>query len=270
MARRKSLGRILKKYESSKITKDELKRHLQLGEVGRVTGIIGPFVLRYHNGKLIISERVRVFRKSMSPAAVAGRNNFSAKIKFVKFLNSIEPIREIWKQVDVEGKNGWTKLIKHTEIKGLHPTAKNTITPDIYHFEIEQICTLEEDLHFKINYCPDEQETLLILIVPYDPIGQGNPFEILQVSGTELNEDQIEICRKYRRFILFSAVIRINGNEIEWSNTAVTEGYFESDKPTRDGYILLWIFLRLLLIKHINNSPNRRLSLLKVLGSWRL
>lgn len=196
MARRKFLRRMQDRYESSLITKEELRRLLEKGVVGRVTGVIGPFVLRYHNNKLIISERPKIFRMSMSRAAVQGRNNFAASVKFAGFLYNNEILREIWNKADIEGRRVWNRLQKYNHIYGDHPTQENMITPGKYHFELNHICSLEKDFSIRLNeeFAVSENKKLLMVMVNYDPIKKSDQaFELFYVNDLQLSEDQIEI-----------------------------------------------------------------------------
>jgi len=260
MARRKILRRIQDKYESSLITKEELRKLLEKGVVGRVTGVIGPFVIRYHNGKQIISERPKNFRMSMNSAAVQGRNNFAASVKFAGFLYKNEILREIWSKADIEGRRAWNRVQKYNHIYGTHPTQKNVITPGKCHFEISQGCTLEKDFSIRVKEELAENKMPIIIMVYYDPVKRsGQAFEMIYVNDSKLSEDQIEICKHYRKYILYSALFWKNGDKIEWSNTMVSEGIFnENNVVTRDYSEALLILLYLVVsVRYTRVNPFR-------------
>lgn len=227
MAANLRLLRLLKQYESCRLTKEELRKYIENGVLGRVAGIVGPFVCRVWNGKQIVCERTLFYRKSMSRASVEGRRNFAAKVRFSKFLMDNKDIKEIWTKADIAGNRTWNKIIKHNNIKADYPTVKNMITPDNANFRIDNICTLNKDLSIKINYTPEAGEKMLIVVVPFDPVNNSDPaFEMLRIDQYRLCDSQSVILRKYRKYIIYSAVIRSGG---ECSNTAAAEGSIDAE-----------------------------------------
>jgi len=243
MAAAKRLARLLRQYESCRITKAELRHHLEKRVIGHVTGIVGPFVLRYQNGKLIISDRPLLFRKSMSPAWLAERNRFSARVKFAKFLNADKCIKSAWQNAETEGYNSWTKLLKHNNIRGTAPTTKNIITPGKYHFAVGKICSLGKDFSINRteNYSFNENYNLSVIIVPFDPVEKiSESFEIFSVKGSSLSKEQMALCSRYKKYIMYTAVIKNDGSE--WSNTVAIEGSFAEDKKCDAEKVLDWLF----------------------------
>lgn len=251
MGNGKRLARILKQYQSGKITKEYLKQLLKSGVLGKVTGIIGPFVVRYQNGKPIVSERPLFVKKSMSTASVQGRNNFASKVKFAKFLNNIPEIREIWENPDIKGCSSYSRLIKHNNIKNTLPTLSNIITPGKYHFNIDAVCSLDRNYNLIISRNSQTEcgGTLLALIMPYNPVSRN--FEMIFVKAPAdsdeiiLREEQKEICKKYRNFIVYQTVIRKKENTVEWSNTISAEIFIPAEKTTRSEKerVLFWLLI---------------------------
>lgn len=224
----------IKNYDSYNLTKDRVRYLLNKGEIGKVVGVIGPYVVRYNKGKRIISKRPVCFHMSMTQAAVTGRNKFAAKVKFARFLISDPIIKEIWKAADIEGRNAWNRLLKHNKITGSHPTIKNIITPPGHYFEIDRIYSLGSDYSIKSveSISLNEDDRIYVVIVPFNPINKKDaPFEIISAGGFEgeikLTNDQKLICSKYKNYVCFSAAIHINGKNFEWSNTTAYEGAFE-------------------------------------------
>jgi|GEM_PF-1072707 len=230
------LNRLLSQYASCKLTKEELRKDIESGAVGFVSGIVGPFVCRYWNGRQLITDRALFYRKSLSPASVEGRRNFAAKVRFAKFLMDNKDIKEIWTKADIAGTRTWNRIIKHNDVKGDYPTAKNMITPDNGDFRIDNICTMNKDLSIKINYVPEAGDNLLIVVVPFDPLNNADPaFEMLRIDGYFLSDSHSAVIRKYRKYIIYSAVVRPNG---ECSATAAAEGSIEEEYC--EEYILLF------------------------------
>lgn len=217
-------ARLLKQYERCKITKEELREFLRSGAAGRLKGVVGPFSCRIHKGRQIISDRALVYNHQMTAAIAAKQTNFAARVKFSKFLMDSKDIKSIWIKDTPEGKRAWNQIIKNNNITGKRPTARNIITPENYHFRINHICSLNEDLSISVSYVPESNEKLIMILVPYDPVDRSHSsFEMLRIEEKVLTDDQKDLCRKYRKFILYSAVIRSSG---EWSNTVVSEGNF--------------------------------------------
>lgn len=241
----KRLKRLLRQYESGKITKEGLRRLLEKGVLGRVTGIIGPFVLRYRGKKLIISERAVDYNKSMTAESVAGRNNFAAKVKFAQFVYNMEGFKEIWGRAELEGTLPWNRIIKYNRVSGFHPDSDNTITPPVYHFTSAVTCTLSKAFSVVINGKTQGRTALRIVLAAYDPINSTDPaFEIIEIRAGELNALEINICWKYRKYILYSAEIRKEGSSVEWSNTVVSEGSIPAQEVFSDEErVLQWVLL---------------------------
>lgn len=254
MSHTTKISRLVEKYFSYKITKEELRKVLASGAF-RMTGVAGPFVVRYKNNNPIISERPLLFRMSMSPAAVKGRNSFATGIKFAKYLADINEIKSIWQPVNTQRKTAWHNLVKYNYSADL-PGLKNTITPSNNHFHIDQICTMTDEFKVKIqaDYKFTSSDKLFIVIIPYHPATKQ--FEIFHFAlssamlanlGSEstvsLSEDQIQLLRQFPNYFMYTAIIRNNGCAVEWSNTAVTEGRIavedSAEKPAQNIFIIL-------------------------------
>lgn len=238
MSGQKRLERLLRQYENCKITKAELRRLIETGVLKGTTGIIGPFVIRYQNGKLVISERAFYYNNSTSRASVEGRNNFAKKVQFAQLLNNIDEVKQIWAKADLEGRFAWNRLIKYNDIRGEHPTAANSITPAGNQIIINNLCSLTEDFKLKTNSELNKTDNLIVVISAYDPKNEAdNSFEIFRVEGNDLSAEQIKICRKYKKYIIYSAVI--SGDE--WSNTVAECGDFVVKEEEHQKYWLIFL-----------------------------
>lgn len=269
MGNENRLERILKQYQSGKITKEYLKQMLKRGVLGRVIGIIGPYVIRYRNGKPIISERPLFVKKSMSAASVQGRNNFASKVKFAKFLNNISEIREIWEHPEIKGRSSYSRLISHNNIKNTLPSLNNIITPDKYHFNIGAAFSLNSDYNLIVSRKTDAENhgTLLAVIMPYNQVSKN--FEMLIVKAPAdsdeiiLSEEQKKICGQYSNFIIYQAIIRKKGNHLEWSNTMSAEIFIPAEKTSRseEDRVLFWLIIaNEFLGKESSGNHRRRLN----------
>lgn len=272
MGAEKRAARLVKQYERCKITKEELRKHLGKGVLGRITGIIGPFVLRYQNGKLVISERAIIYNKSMSEASVEVRNNFSGKVRFAQFLYNIKEIQQIWSKADIGGRRAWNRIIKYNNIKGNHPTTNNIILPEKHQLDSDVVCTLTEDFEIDIKgdrHSLQTDDRLIIVLVPYQPAdARDEYFEMIQVEGNTLTYDQIKTCSRYKKYIIYTAVVSANGDT--WSNTNAVEGSFADKKAEVDeSFVLYWLlliqgFLTLVSSQEITFVKRRRLYQLKL------
>lgn len=225
MTGKQRLERLLRQYENCRITKEELRKYIESGALGLLRGNVGPFVCRVWNGRQIISDRALMYRKPMTKACIAERNTFSARMKFVKFLYSIDEIKSIWSRAETEGDYAWIRLIKQNNIRAAHPAAENIISPAKFHFANEVQCTINQDFSIDThNWKSREGEKLILIMAAYEPLNSNDAsFEIMRVSGGRLTEDQINVCAKYSKYIIYSAVIK-SSKKVEWSNTAVSEG----------------------------------------------
>jgi len=263
MGAEKRAARLINQYERCKITKEELRRLLERGVLGYVKGIVGPFVLRYQNGKFVVSERAIVYDKSMTEASVNGRKNFSEKVRFAQFLYNIKEIKQIWSKADIEGTRAWNKIIKYNNIKGNHPTTNNIILPEKHQLGTGVVCTLKEN--YEIDIQSDEQtlheeDKLFIILVPYDPVQRSdNDYDIMRVEGNHLSPEQISICSKYRKYILYAAVIKTNGKD--WSDTTAVEGSFINKvSENNESLVLSWL---LLVQRYLPKSDLQELTFVK-------
>lgn len=252
MSHTTKISRLVEKYFSYKITKEELRKVLASGAF-RMSGVAGPFVIRYKNNKPIISERPLLFRMSMTPAAIKGRNSFTSGIKFAKYLADIKEIKRIWQPINTQRKTAWLNLVKSNYTTDL-PGFKNTITPANNHFHIDQICRITDELRIKIqsDYKFTSTDKLFIIIVPYNP--ESKQFEIFHFTLSSdvlvnfcskptisLSEDQIQLFRQFPDYLMYTAIIRSNGCAVEWSNTAVSAGKIavedSEEKPVNNIFI---------------------------------
>lgn len=228
-----------KKIHSQPLTKDWLERTIiSLGLYGRISGVIGSYIIANLNGRMIIRSRPKNFQMSMTKAAISGRRSLAAATKYALFLKNIKPVYNTWTKAKIKGNNAFTRIIKHNKkyLSGYHPSALNTITPEGCSIYLEDVISMKRNGQIRVTQETGNHEKMIILIAAIDPKNKtSNDFELLEVhcSGVktgqviELAPWQIVICRNYKRFILYSAIIKQNGQTIQWSNTIVKEADFD-------------------------------------------
>lgn len=218
---------------SGLLTKNELREVIR--SLGcKVTGVVGPFVLRYKNNKLIISYRPVNFQMSGSQKAQNARRIHGAATKFAKFIYNIEPLKKTWKDANLLGHNVFNKIIKYNKknlVDGI-PSEKNILCPSGFQIGLENIVSWQNG---KIKIEKECESNLVIVLIPYDPIDQSHSsFECINIHCSpaaegeiHLTDEQLTVCRKYKRFTLYAAAIEeVDGNTI-WSNTITQQGKFE-------------------------------------------
>lgn len=250
MRKIKNIDQLMEKYYSYKITRGELRTLLKCEPFGRVTGIIGPFVLRYHKNKLIISDRAIVYNASQSRESVENRNSFASRIKFARALYQIEALKKIWQKSDTEGTSTYHKILKQNKFKDRQPTLAKNITPRGCHFITENHCSLNDQMNIVYNkdYLLRPDETLVIVIVPFDPLNvKDSAIEVFSnsisspQSGNEIKlcEEQLQLLRRYKKYIIYSVTIRENDGNVEWSNTAADPGVITQNETIITTVIIL-------------------------------
>lgn len=264
MRKIKDIARLKAKFESSRITKEGLRRLLRSGVLGKVKGIIGPYVVRYQGDRPIISRRPLIYNASKTRASVLGRKNFTSEIRFARELNSMGILKELWKQSPVKGISPYHKMIFCNKMKNGLPSTENTITPPGNQLYYDNLCSLGADYSINIseNAHSENNDRLIILLVPYDPVHKSSPsFETIKIEITppsaeniELDQSIIEVLKKYKRFLIYSAVIRIDGNLILWSNTVCDRGRIFNERET---FVILFVlvFYRLWNLYSKHQSP---------------
>lgn len=208
----------------------------------KVTGVIGPYVLRYKNNKLIVSLRPVNFKMSDTEKAKAGRAAHASATKFAKFLYEIKPIQNVWENAKIDGHNTFNKILKFNKklLIDDHPSVKNIITPGNYQLYLDPGSINYENGKIKIS---DEfsysDSKLIILMVTYNPVSDAdNYFNCMKLYDSSasagqviiLNEEQKSECKKYKKYVLFSSVISEFDGEVFWSNTVAEEGSFNFKK----------------------------------------
>lgn len=230
-----------KQLRSHPLTKERLERTIiSLGLYGKVSGIIGPYIVANRDGRMIIRLRPRSFQKSVTEASVANRKNMAAANKFAMFLKTVKPVYELWGKDKSRGLNPFTQIIRFNkkQLVNNHPSANNIITPEGYSIFTENMVSVEKSGKIRISRKGSLQknESLVIIISAYQPKLQGfDEFECIEINSSfrkageqlKLTSGQINILRNYSKFVIYSAIIRKTGKKFEWSNTCVTEGEFD-------------------------------------------
>lgn len=65
--------------------------------LGRLKGLIGDVVFRQRDGANYVSSRPTGYPETTDPVILARRARFKLTLKFASAINSIEPMRKIWK-----------------------------------------------------------------------------------------------------------------------------------------------------------------------------
>lgn len=251
---------LLKKLTRHTLTPEEIRWVVgRINPVFHVAGKLGPWVLRWHNGKPIISKNA-VYNISQTEASIKNRNSMSAAINFAIALNKIPALKKIWTASKAEGKTSYTKLIKHCKKKLVNnlPSVYNSLTPDENQFVINEQVTFDSDKRISINYKSSPDETLVIVLVPFEPVNKGyKPFEVINVYDSApvqnnvitLTDEQTAICSRYKKYILYTAVVNEN---LTWSNTTAIEGEFCIEELNSPDFENVKAILLLYLFLHIN------------------
>lgn len=252
---------LLKKLTRHTLTPEEIRWVVgRINPVFHVTGKLGPWVLRWHKGKPIISKNAH-YNISHTEASIKNRNSMGAAINLAIGLNKIPVIKKIWTASDAEGKNSYTKLIKHCKKNLINnlPLTKNKISPDDYHFEINDVVSFDGAKSIKINTECFTNETLVIVLVPFEPMNTGvKSFEVINLSDgypageiITLTVEQLQICSNYKNYLLYSVVIRNKNNKLQWSNTVVSKGEFAEVEYNSEIDKFLELILILIVQKHM-------------------
>lgn len=217
---------------------------LKKGSMGfllkEIRGSIGDVIIRQMNGKTIIYSKPKKFRKSQSPASIAGRNKWKTVSRFAKFIRDIPALEAIWKQTGSASINTQSKLLKYnysladTE----WPTVRNVITRPPFDFIIRDLILFEDNVSVIMadGFEPDPNDKLFLIMALLEPKNpEGNKFHLMNISPAGandfniiLNNYQLEKFFKYKRYIIYSVIIRQKENEIYWSNTLAIEGELEN------------------------------------------
>lgn len=237
------IKQLQKRLRSSVMTKEWLERTIiSLGLYGKISGVIGPYIIANVNGKMIIRLRPRNFRMSQSKASAANRKNMAAANKFAMFLKCIEPVYNLWRIAEIPGNNAFTRIIRHNKKYLLNdsPSEGSSITPPGYETGLANIISTDKKGKIRISneYHPAENERMVIVITALEPVSKGSDdFECFTLycgkaepgQLIRLSRSQMRLCSKYSRFLIYSAVIREEERSIKWSNTVVQKAEFRTD-----------------------------------------
>lgn len=218
------------------ITREELEDFV-IGFIptGFVVGRLAGYIIRWYKGRPIVYKYSETPNISQTKKSILNRGSLGAATRFAVALNSIPELRKIWEEAPLEGNCAYRKLIKFQKKKLVNnlPSVNNSLTPEYISLIADH--KISFDGHSTVNIESGSDVTVddkfIILLVPYEPINKDNAeFEIIKlwndsaVSEIALNEEQIATCKKYKKYILYTAVIR---SDIEYSNTLSLEGDFE-------------------------------------------
>ncbi len=94
--------------------------------LGELSGKIGSLIVRKVNGKQFVSLRPDHYKKSKSTKAIYEKNKFSAVVKFVKTINSIPHIKNVWQKSNVQGFSTYHKILKtNLKLFGVEKSSPN-------------------------------------------------------------------------------------------------------------------------------------------------
>lgn len=235
---------LLNQIRKPGITKQELERAVYtLLPVCRVYGKIGKWDIRWYRGKAIISRRPDFVNISQTEASILNRQSLAAATKLAISLNNIPILKEVWSTAKLDGNCAYRKLIKYNKKRLINnnPSLSNSLTPEGGHFEVNEHITFDgkNSINIKKTGNSNPDDIIICVLVPCEPKQSGmDSFEIIKICDTPLSSDtvinltpeQLDIVKKYQSYFLYSAIIRMSGSDIIWSDTLVTEGKLLSEK----------------------------------------
>jgi len=85
---------------------------------------------------------------------------------------------------------------------------------------------------------PEENDKIILIMALLEPIEKGiDEFQLMDISPNSMKDfeitltrDQLGQCAKYKRFIMYAAMIRQKENDIKWSNTFPVEGEMDQNR----------------------------------------
>lgn len=215
------------------ITREQVRAAVySLYPVFLFSGIIGNWIVRWQNGRPVISRRPENYNTAQTSSSIASRKRFAAAVKLAKFLNGSESIKEIWSRAELDGTSSFNKIIKHNInlFEDDHPTVNNIIVPPAGKLSFNCGISFNGRDCIKIDKHHEKDEIILILAA-YEPEHKNTAdFTLMQIklsstdSEIRLSEQQILELGRYRKYILYSILIRKDGNVMEWSDTCSLKG----------------------------------------------
>jgi len=205
-----------------------------------LSGRVGGIIIKHCNGKTYISARPRKFNVSKSPESIARRERFRTTAKFASFINRIPMISAVWKELKNEKGISYCKICKYNFHKcdGNNLSIKNVITPPHHHYRIKDIVLYEDNFEIMMEdwFQPEENDKMILIMALLDPIEKGvDVFHLMDISANSLDDfkicltnDQLRQCERYKRFIMYAAMIWQKENDIKWSNTFAMQGYLDT------------------------------------------
>jgi len=170
-----------KKLRLAPLTKEWLEQCIiSLGLYGRVSGVIGPYIIANSDGKIIIRLRPKDFKMSQTHASITNRKSMAAVTKYAMFLKSITPLYETWMKAKVTGNNAFTRIIKHNKklLINNSPSLLNTITPDGFKIYIENAVTVQRNGKIKVLKDSADQGKMIIVLAAFIP-KTSSDFELI-------------------------------------------------------------------------------------------
>jgi hypothetical protein len=109
--------------------------------LGDARGKVGELVFKIYNGKVYITTHKGFNKISKSPSCVKNRKRFAAAIKFSKAVNSLDTLKEVWKQSSAEGKRTYSKILRFNIDKLLDgkPSKLNSIVPSGFLIDVKDL-----------------------------------------------------------------------------------------------------------------------------------
>lgn len=198
--------------------------------LGNYAGKVGNLVSYQRNGQQILAKLPDDY-ETKSQLVKEGRRKFGDVNKFViPVYKKNKLIAAAWKKANPQNPWYFQKMVGDNTkfFRDNHPTKNNLITPPCDEIPFSGI--LYEEGKIRINLTETFPGTLLVFMVPYNPLHQDTPgfmvltFEDRQVTGTEfiieLLASQKTSLSLYSEYIIYAAIV----SENNWTNTFAVEG----------------------------------------------
>jgi len=203
-----------------------------------IKGRVGDFYISQRKGKTVISRMPRKRKKLKLTEQTSAQRKFRTISIFSAFVKNIPEISAIWKSSKIPGSPVRQLMKCNSKAVGRdHPEPGCTITPPGFQFRIMDVILLEDQIYISMEdwYQTDPGDQCLMIMSLHDPVDEKDkPFELINISPADtvdleisLNQEQVILAGRYKTFILYTAVYRLNGNALQWSNTYSVKGEIE-------------------------------------------
>jgi len=120
--------------------------------LGDSQGKVGELVFKIYDGKVYITTHKGFNKISKSPACVKNRNRFATAIKFSKAVNSVDALKEVWKQSAAEGKRTYSKILRFNigNLLGGRPSILNSLVPSGFSIDAKDLVFSSSSVNFSL------------------------------------------------------------------------------------------------------------------------